>query len=386
MELRKELFKEEAELHRPDSGQSDVRVPQKPEPKALLQPVTLHGVHGSSASGTSSGVAPPGPLGSGSLRPPSDIHKVGMQALAQGAWSASMALLDGKQPCQSPEQAALENTQRWLDEAASKAKAERARQPQDRPANALREEIAQLEAQKAKLHEEAKEKTAALAAEAKAQQEVTECEEVEAAQKAGFRPRALKQQMSRETQFEEEIGAAETQAMGAAEAEAEAQKAMAQAEERRRMELQAERKEKEEEVEEFRALQFEVESLRESQVQRQKAEAEAEVAQAEEKSKLQAKLEEETKVEEMRQAEALQALKSEVQGLRDLQKREMQEQQEQEQQNQELLQRLRDETSTLRQQLERNEQVQNGEEEEDEEEEDREGDDSGRKRPRTSYG
>ena len=101
---------------------------------------------------------------------------------------------------------------------------------------------------------------------------------------------------------------------------------------------------------------------------------------------LQAKLGEETKAEEMRQAEAFQALKSEVQGLRDLQKREMQEQQEQEQQNQEVLQRLRDETSTLRQQLERNEQVQNGEEEEDEEEEDGEEDDSSRKRPRTSYG
>ena len=95
-------------------------------PKGFLQPVSLRGAQGSSASGTSSGVAPPGPLGSGSLRPPSDIHKVGMQALAQGAWSASMALLDGKQPCQSPEQAALENTQRWLDEAASKAKAEHA--------------------------------------------------------------------------------------------------------------------------------------------------------------------------------------------------------------------------------------------------------------------
>ena len=58
------------------------------------------------------------------------------------------------------------------------------------------------------------------------------------------------------------------------------------------MELQAERKEKEQEVEEFRALQFEVESLRESQVQRQKAQAEEEVAQAEEKRhmELQAKL------------------------------------------------------------------------------------------------
>ena len=52
------------------------------------------------------------------------------------------------------------------------------------------EEIAQLEAQKAKLHEEAKEKTAALAARAKAQQEVTEFEEAEAAQKAGLEAEA----------------------------------------------------------------------------------------------------------------------------------------------------------------------------------------------------
>lgn len=142
LQLRKSLAEQEAQLRSPPEspGQSDVRVPQKPEvsqrhesamrdtlPKGFLQPVSLRGAQGSSASGTSSGVAPPGPLGSGSLRPPSDIHKVGMQALAQGAWSASMALLDGKQPCQSPEQAALENTQRWLDEAASKAKAEHAR-------------------------------------------------------------------------------------------------------------------------------------------------------------------------------------------------------------------------------------------------------------------
>ena len=56
--------------------------------------------------------------------------------------------------------------------------------------NALREEIAQLEAQKAKLHEEAKEKTAQLAARAKAQQEVTEFEEAEAAQKAGLEAEA----------------------------------------------------------------------------------------------------------------------------------------------------------------------------------------------------
>ena len=97
------------------------------------------------------------------------------------------------------------------------------------------------------------------------------------------------------------------------------------------------------------------------------------------------KLDEEIIAEEMRQAEAFQALKSEVQGLRDLQEREMQEQQEQEQQNQEVLQRLQDETSTLRQSLEQHEQVQNEAEEEDEEEEDGEGDDSGRKRPRTSY-
>ena len=41
---------------------------------------------------------------------------------------------------------------------------------------------------------------------------------------------------------------------------------------------------------------------------------------------LQAKLEEDTKAEEMRQAEALQALKSEVQRLRYLQKNDMQEQ------------------------------------------------------------
>ena len=68
----------------------------------------------------------PGPLGSGSLCPPSDIDNVGVHALAQGAWSASMALLDGKQPCQSPEQAALENIQRWLDKMASKANAEHA--------------------------------------------------------------------------------------------------------------------------------------------------------------------------------------------------------------------------------------------------------------------
>ena len=101
--------------------------------------------------------------------------------------------------------------------------------------NALREEIAQLEAQKAKLHEEAaKEKTAALAAAAKAQQEVTVFEEPEAVQKAGLEAeasakasqeaeckenqsawmlevKALKQQKS---QLEEEIGAAETQANG----------------------------------------------------------------------------------------------------------------------------------------------------------------------------
>ena len=102
-----------------------------------------------------------------------------------------MALLDGKQPCQSPEQAALENTQRWLDEAASKAKAEHANTSlagvarssapgtggrvasssakgtgkcpptSGSTSNALREEIAQLEAQNAKIFEEASEKTAA---------------------------------------------------------------------------------------------------------------------------------------------------------------------------------------------------------------------------------
>ena len=100
---------------------------------------------------------------------------------------------------------------------------------------------------------------------------------------------------------------------------------------------------------------------------------------------LQATLQEQTKAEEMRQAESLQAWKSEVQGLWDLQKREMQEQQKQEQQNQEELRRLRDEASTLRQQLKQDEQVQNAEEEEDEWKEDGEEDDSGRKRPRTSY-
>ena len=60
--------------------------------------------------------------------------------------------------------------------------------------------------------------------------------------------------------------------------------AEAQAAERENKEFQAERKEKEHEVEEFRALQFEMESLRESLVQRQKAEAE--VALAEEKHQL----------------------------------------------------------------------------------------------------
>ena len=110
--MRKSLAEQEAQLRSPPEspGQRDVRVPQKPDvsqrhESVMREPVTLRGVQGSSASGTSSGVAPPGPLGSGSLRPPSDIHKV---------------------PCQSAEQAALENTQRWLDEVASKAKAEHA--------------------------------------------------------------------------------------------------------------------------------------------------------------------------------------------------------------------------------------------------------------------
>ena len=81
---------------------------------------------------------------------------------------------------------------------------------------------------------------------AKASQEA-ECKENESA--CMLEVKALKQQ---KRQLEEEIRAAETQAMEAAEAEAESQKAMAQAEERRRMELQAERKDKEQEVEEFR--------------------------------------------------------------------------------------------------------------------------------------
>ena len=50
--------------------------------------------------------------------------------------------------------------------------------------------------------------------------------------------KALKQQKS---QLEEEIRAAETQAMGAAEAEAEEQKAMAQAQEERAREIQQEK-------------------------------------------------------------------------------------------------------------------------------------------------
>ena len=97
-----------------------MRVPERPEvsqrheyvmretlPMGFLEPVSLRGAQGSSASGTSLGAFPLGLLGSGFLRPPSDIHNVGRQALAQGAWSASMALLNDRQPRECPEQAAL---------------------------------------------------------------------------------------------------------------------------------------------------------------------------------------------------------------------------------------------------------------------------------------
>ena len=50
-----------------------------------------------------------------------------MQALVQGAWSASMAMLEGKKPSQSPEEIARQTTQQWLDECASVAKAEHAK-------------------------------------------------------------------------------------------------------------------------------------------------------------------------------------------------------------------------------------------------------------------
>ena len=260
LQLRKSLATQEAELR---NAQTDVRAPTKPAvsekhrsamygvlPKELLQPVSLRGVQGSSASGTSPGDAQLGP--SGSSPQPSDVHKVTMQAKAQGAGSANMALLEGKQPCQSPGQAALESVKRQLDEAATEAKAAHANTSvaiapsslhakvqamrlelkqqeaaleqeklaeQGRQAsaiegsmagkfaspgtgsgvtsssalgarkcpptsesirNALREEIAQLEAQKAKLqHEEAQAKAAAALANARREVKLTESESAE---------------------------------------------------------------------------------------------------------------------------------------------------------------------------------------------------------------
>ena len=143
-----------------------------------------------------------------------------------------------------------------------------------------------MEAQKAKLHEEAKEKTAALAARAKAEQEVKVFVEVEPAEKAGSEAKAsakasneaeckengsnwtlqmhaLKQQ---KMQLEEDIRAAATQAMKGAEAEADEQKAMAQAAREIHEEKQKEEKAKKmREAEELHALQLEVEALRKNQ-------------------------------------------------------------------------------------------------------------------------
>ena len=138
LQLRKSLAEQEAKLLSPPeaSGPSDVRSPERPDvspshevamcevlPKGILQPVQLRGLQGSSASGTLSRVAASGSSASGTLKVPlgTATPKVGMQALAQGAWSANMALLDGKKPSDSPEQTALQSTQQATPSAAKAA-------------------------------------------------------------------------------------------------------------------------------------------------------------------------------------------------------------------------------------------------------------------------
>ena len=448
LQLRKSLAEEEARLRNAPqvSGQSDVRVPDKPEvnqrhesamrealPSGILKPVRLRGTEDLSTSGMpSSGHAPSGSSGSGALSlPPGD--KVQMQALAQGAWSASMAMLQGK----SLEQTELLNMKQWLDEVAAAAKAEASSaKPEASPAGvAAKTEHGQapaaqteleaktrLEAIKSTLlamkqqvkQEEEVMKQAALAEQPAMASENQEghmaggvasssakgigdgkCLQASSslATGAGDRERLLAELLQQKLCLEEQIakGLEKEQAEKMRQAEqfralqcevevlrerkaqeqkAEAERKMAEAEKRRQMELQAESEEREQKL---RALQCEVEALREKETQ----------AQAEEnrQRELQAK---EVQAEEMRKAEQLQALQAEVQALRVSEEEAQRWRFEREQQEQEEVLSLRKEAIALRQQLVDQEEnrhvVEVNGEKQDEEEQDEEGKDADRKR------
>ena len=436
LQLRKSLAEEEARLRSSPqvSGQSDVRVPDKPEvsqrhesvmrealPSGILEPVKLRSTEAPSTSGgPASGSAPSGSSVSGalSLPPGSEGSQVRVQALVQGAWSASMAMLQGK----SPEQTELLKMKQWLDEMAAAAKAEAT------PAEVAAKSQARVAEPPAKVAAKPEASPAGVAAkaghgQASASVAQTTLEKMKAALLA------MKLQVQQEEALMEQEALAEQPALASINKEShiagggasssatgtgdgkclqasgslatgtgigecsQASKALreeiakmeAQRAELREKEQSAETREKEQ-AEKMRALQCEVEALRGKEIQGKSFEAQMkELAQAEEsrQRELQAELKEKAQAEEMRQAEQLQALQAEVQSLRDSREKGKEEQEmahrlrsEQEQQEQEQVQRLREEAIALRQQLEVHEK-EKGESEQDEDDED-----ADRKRPR----